>query len=601
MTYTIDEENTKQIRQPFEVHVALTSRGTQDLTITDADAYKIEDSNISTSIDSTSWSMRSLTDLQGDGFPLDGSCVFYDSTTEASLDDGKIGVRSSIGEGFTITVSCDTEIEAVTLAFTGESSGTVTATVGTTSTDYDIRRIVVVTVNDTSVTLQITNSDTERRVELASVTPGVSLSFDNENLIKVEANLRSDLSPSSPSWQISEIEVQAYWPDDISEAISNMNDDVPITYYSGYPGDYSAERKFYLSEAATMEKNVITLKGEDASHKLEDANPVPLSRLDTVAYKGWRTLYNWLAKIITDTGIKLDYKQTAPDTSGSTSTARSMVILENSAREHVQAVMNLGHVGTFWPVFVDAGIPTLTWTKPTTTNRNGQRPVWTIYESDCGDVKRDVERNLTKITTDDENGLQTNVSRSSKWSKLAESIKIEAGEPIKKRFSDAYYWKYKVRYVKRVIKSDLSYFSWVPSKTSGSKKKKYRKNGKTYTKTIKTYRPTLYGKKLTVSGGKTSVQESTKRPGTEITVQPVCYGRVYQGTTFIYPDWTQLFNRSNVGGSFTWRGDPRMQPRDVFDFVRLDGTVERCTIESIDLTHSEGGTSASITYRKGTV
>ena len=62
-----------------------------------------------------------------------------------------------------------------------------------------------------------------------------------------------------------------------------------------------------------------------------------------------------------------------------------------------------------------------------------------------------------------------------------------------------------------------------------------------------------------------------------------------------------LLKRSPITGSFTWKGDPRMQPRDIIHFHRLDGTVEDVTIESITLKHAEGGTTAEITYRKGII
>ena len=44
-----------------------------------------------------------------------------------------------------------------------------------------------------------------------------------------------------------------------------------------------------------------------------------------------------------------------------------------------------------------------------------------------------------------------------------------------------------------------------------------------------------------------------------------------------------------------------MQPRDIFRFHRLDGSVYDCTIEEIILTHEGGGLTAEITYRKGVV
>lgn len=77
---------------------------------------------------------------------------------------------------------------------------------------------------------------------------------------------------------------------------------------------------------------------------------------------------------------------------------------------------------------------------------------------------------------------------------------------------------------------------------------------------------------------------------------------------------------SNVVGSFTWKGDPRMQPRDYVELVYPDeelldenGNVLQTengedliinnskvvTIETITLTHEGGGTIAEYTYREG--
>lgn len=74
-------------------------------------------------------------------------------------------------------------------------------------------------------------------------------------------------------------------------------------------------------------------------------------------------------------------------------------------------------------------------------------------------------------------------------------------------------------------------------------------------------------------------------------------------TKTLLPDegFKALMTRSNETGSFTWKGDPRMQPRDVFTWHYLDETTELRTIESINLKHEGGGTVATITYRKGIV
>lgn len=64
---------------------------------------------------------------------------------------------------------------------------------------------------------------------------------------------------------------------------------------------------------------------------------------------------------------------------------------------------------------------------------------------------------------------------------------------------------------------------------------------------------------------------------------------------------SNIMNRSNITGSFKWKGDPRMQPRDIVNFVRLDNTTEVITLENITLIHEGGGMTAEITYRKGIV
>lgn len=52
----------------------------------------------------------------------------------------------------------------------------------------------------------------------------------------------------------------------------------------------------------------------------------------------------------------------------------------------------------------------------------------------------------------------------------------------------------------------------------------------------------------------------------------------------------------NIGVQFTWRGDPRLQPRDVIYFNNV-----YYTIESIETKYEEGGTLSTITARKGYV
>lgn len=80
-----------------------------------------------------------------------------------------------------------------------------------------------------------------------------------------------------------------------------------------------------------------------------------------------------------------------------------------------------------------------------------------------------------------------------------------------------------------------------------------------------------------------------------------------------------IMDKSNIVGSFTWKGDPRMQPRDFVELQSGDNLADQdgvllqtedgeniitysskiITLENITLTHEGGGTVAEITYREG--
>jgi hypothetical protein len=590
---TIDEENRKAIRTPFEVHCGLSGRDTKvDLTFSSITGA-VTDSNASEALDNEHWDMRNLTDLSGGGFPLDGSCSLYDPSLTGSLENGKLGLRSKLGETITVTVNAKTDIAALTIAVTSDAAGTITAN----GTDYAAGRIVVIPVNGTSITLSAKSLDEASRIEIASITPGITLEFNNENLVSCTLALRSDLSIVSPSWQVSEIEIQAYWPDDISEAISNVGDDVPVWYYSGYEGDYSKVRSFYLSEKASMENNVITIKGEDMSAKLEEKNNIS-QVLNSTGGNGRKTLYNRFVKFITDSGVRISSRETAPETNSNTS-SYTLIFDEQSSREIIADIMNLSHNGSFWPAFVDAGIPSVTWSKPVKK--------WDIYEEDCGDVVRSVERNIAKIKTDSDYGLLSKAVRSGKLTTL-ETKNVKANEGYSHN-PDGYWWYLTVSNAKSVL-ATANRIVWTAKKSTVSKKvkektkKRYKtgkKKGQPIYKTVtkKLNQCIVKGKEVTLTKEQSAIIHSGKRPGSTVSVDPIAHGKIYSGTTLLYPNYAYLFNRSNITGSFTFKGDPRMQPRDVFSFHRLDGNVETCTIETITLTHESGGTKAEVTYRKG--
>ena len=109
----------------------------------------------------------------------------------------------------------------------------------------------------------------------------------------------------------------------------------------------------------------------------------------------------------------------------------------------------------------------------------------------------------------------------------------------------------------------------------------------------------VYGYQVTPT--RLAKTQTKKRPGVTEETQVLVYGQLKAADALVFPNYGCILSASNLTGSFAFKGDPRMQPRDVFTFHRLDGTSELCTIESMTLKHQGGGTSADITYRKGVV
>jgi hypothetical protein len=222
---TIAEENARQIRDPMKISVGLSAVDSGATVTAAASGYQVADTNISAALASNTWPPRTLADFAGDGVALDGSEVCYD-TTAASLSAGKIGILSAVGGSFTVSITASRPVDAVTISTSG--TGTITNMADTTQT-YTARDYIVIPVGGTSLTLKFTASASER-IALYKVLPGIVMSFSNDNLISVTLGLRSCTSITNATWETSEIEVKAYWPDDITTAIGNLTDDVPITY-----------------------------------------------------------------------------------------------------------------------------------------------------------------------------------------------------------------------------------------------------------------------------------------------------------------------------------------------------------------------------------
>lgn len=571
----IDTQNAKQIRDPMLVRGIL--KGINDST----NEYTMTgDVKIHDYLDyySSSWPMRKLTDLKGSGYSLDGSCSLYDEDVVPSKSAGKIGLRGDVGVGasMTVVVEANTQMSAITINVTN-GAGTVTYA-GTT---YDLETYTVVPINDaTSATLVFT-STAATRLEIRYICAGVYLSMTNENTIRCNPVLRSFTSPDNPSWAVSEIEWQVYYKDNIESAVASVEENTILYYRAGYSGDLTEWRRFYLTGKITQdERGVLTLRGVDASNRLTKDAPAELFSYPRV--ERVKVLYNVFVRRIRNAGITLMSTETAP-TSASTGGESVYCYIPEEARSNFTAFfMNTWHDRTinsatyqqigdqFWPVFVDAGWPKVTWSFP--------ERKWTISEADCGDVRDEYDRNLDKISTYQRNTTVENFIDQAGKSWYREDIEVvdaKTGVTYTVEFSDPF---------TETVVNDAT----VLERGCNFIRFKAKKNAKCK----------VQGRKIKLTEDALVRSYSLNRPGRELGLDYV----FNSATSCDNKLWGYgLIARSNHTVSFRWKGDPRMQPRDVFQFNRLDGTSLNYTIESIDMLHEGGGTTCTIVAREGVV
>lgn len=572
MPTTIDLQNAKQIREkPMDVYVSLQTGSSASISsVSVAGNYILYDT-----ITNINWRMRQIADLAGDGFPLDGTREFY-HPEYASEYWGKTGLRGDIGEDLSVTITGSGTLDAVTIASSGASS------IRVGGETYAATGLDVVVINAASATIQFTAADPDERIVIEYIVPGAQINVTNEELTNVTLALRGNLDPTNNTWQESEIEVSFYYPHDISRALPYIQTDWPITYRAGYDSDLSDERKFYLSDAITQKDNIITIHGVDASHKLGDKT-MSEQWLDTNSATGLMELLAKFIAAIKSTGITIERanSQGAPGTNANT----HAVIPEMTVRDFIAGVMNLS-ISSANPIqFVDAGIPTVEIGPGTAYGRT-----WAINKSDTADWEEAYEQNIGKIVN------------TSEEQRFNETLTIQTGIAasrtlinVKAVLGQIYDVSYDGFYANVTISNILgngSKASWISSKPTGGVLK--------CTKAVANSNIIVSGSPMIPSGGADNYANPNGLAGVTLEADPFIYGSIKQGAANLL-DIQTLFDRSMRTGSFTWKGDPRMQPLDYLTLT--DDTVTpnetfTARVTDMEMTHEGGGTQARITWRE---
>lgn len=686
----IDVQNAKQIRDPMDVLITLSLGTDIAMTYSGYSSAKVADGVLNQS----SWPMRGLADLQGNGFPLDGSRVLYNPNTSPSQTNGKLGVRGNVGQPVSVTATGNGTIAALAISVTGAASVTLNGE----TTEITGSHVTLQLLNTTAA-LTFQPSSEDRRVEIITVLPEADFVINNDNLIKATVSLRSDLSIVDPTLPESELNVEVYQDEDVSEAVASIPEDTPITYQAGYPGDMSPVRKFYVSGQVTWADNVLSIHAVDAVHFLEIEVPrltIPSnylsnirqllkflyitlqnSNFDVVAnYPPWGQFYDYEDFIN-------DNRWTRVGMTAENITVRDLIaFLANMIRyrnidQRYLYDLDLGR--NFIIDYVDAGAPTLR-----TAPGGPAQKTWAVREEDCASVLKKIDSQISALRMDtntvrgisdlaiNEGSAVVGTARWVKgggiflefntfchdfcipirssilsnpndfyWTPLAPvttygseityQVGIKEGSPFHDP-EDNYEWDYLVEngipngtLTSRVSIGDTDYkgtvytsfipwsakylrayssypyFSMAAMWNALVKAKVIPADAKEWSCDIRGPVVNIEARTVTVGDGNEDAAEN---------LTPVLLGSVYASTRDDGPGVFELFptesmknllNRSPITCSFTWKGDPRIQPRDVFAFHRLDGTDEEWTFENITTTHEGGGTLAEVTARKGIV
>ena len=649
---TIAAENQKTLRPSMLVACGIDTYAEQ-VTVTPTTRYGsgLYDTNMRAG--KRGISIR-LMDLAGGGFPLDGTRYPISNAPEA--DDGdativdsykgyvKYGIPASVASGSNgktasigFSVSDMPDGAGLLTAHLRDSEGrTYRATASTAAA-------LVTAVQNIAVT-------PGARIYVDRVTAGESWQWDKSTLISCTLALRSvDTKGDNPELQMSEAEIKGIVPESDLDAIAGMAENSPIWYAAGYRDDVTPVRRFYLSDGVTTENIVATVKGYDATKFLEAEHRGVLSAYSNGMDSG-RFLRAMARRCYGILGRGLIYDHNAEfardpvnDIRGEESTddsIRYMSANKVARRSMVAAHCNLmraasggfGGTGAYCD-YVDAGLPTF---------RAGIVPIgqtdfgaeWSLDQGHVIDFTENCEVAISEISAKVEYPKRETNTKNKvvNTSFYAETLSqndvrfIETEEPYSgPKFKD---------YDKDKRQSEDGRVEWIHSKIGNL----YMVNGHYYpdkgtfgrsafefklkalqtakqrliaVRNVMTSPNSLPGLPLGTSYVEGTVTYNTGNKGEAVTFPDAFFTRLLQagsvsgGTvSAVKSMWgvflKQIGDRSNIVYEFKYRGNPRMQPRDIIHMT-IDGQTVDMTIDNLTLEHAEGGLVSQIQCRKGII
>lgn len=559
--YTLDVENAKKIRRKLDIvagidavpHLTGTIAATGEMGI-DTD---IEKQGI----------VNKLCDLEGDGFPLDGTRFFDGETTRVGYlgtdladENGDLATPLEVEMAISVSGAPSSERDFITLFFDEVAEVVIHVEeedAGTT--DFEVSKKVLIPAHTEphpgayGVTVTIDKWTPHRRPKITRIHLGDAYRFDNDNIISVTGAFRADLSVK-PSIPFSDLEITAY---ETSEPnINAFVEGSPIWYSSGYETDMSDMRRFYQSEPLGYDNNVLSVNGQDSATRLDsDLTPTLFSPY----YDGVRkNLFEFAEYILTDRGIS--YTSSAAPTGTDTGGQAQFLIKEQSARELLASMVNIMPID-----FVDAGIPTL-------SQRHLTGQTWEI--NNFGNLKTYVEKKYTAVKYDTEGQLRQPIYEVVETFEYTSDDYLSGLYEIVREYNDYY------------LNLDVDIPAGVDADVTYSTMNKLQISIHNYTS----------DGTFTITGGKlkdAAVRKKNPYSETALDLSGGWTARYRSDDCDVDIDFGRPLLRSNKTVELIYRYDPRMQPRD--KIILPDST--EIWIEAIAFEQRGGGSVATITGR----
>lgn len=428
-------------------------------------------------------------------------------------------------------------------------------------------------------------------LDVPTFTDGFACDLDSRSLTECSLALRGNLDLVSPSFETSEINLGFLLPDvraDVCQFIATHINGADIFYSADYGNDNDHDdtlRRFTCTaEGLTVSDKVVTLTGVDEAGKLSKTQ-VP--RYFEFTYgAGFERLYALFRSFITNAGISVSDVEEAPRTTtdGDADLIAAVYLEEKSYADYVMyfmrhMILTESHASgsaisfQYYPRYVDAGRPKITWRYPEVS--------WVIYKQECGNIQYGYEpaiktleiSNDLAVSGDSREAIETKTVKNGHryafdMQTPHRSFAITGQAVIVKQNC--------MRVVVRATADGDITLRGIPIEFADD--------------------PTLpdpftygtYGQDIDVEGdwhfaGAVGLLED----GSQVELAR-------------YEDWYGI-NGITQTITFTWRGDPRMQPLDVFIWDEDETHSSIWTIASITLDHTGGGLSAEITARRGII